>query len=290
MLVNENRTSYLGIVGVCGFIFLILYIFIKNYRKPLINDFNNRISLLSELNLFAVLYATIGGFSALFNYFISPMIRSVNRISVYIAFICILAFCMLVDNFIKKKNIAFYICFSILLLIALIEQIPNAEFYNKDEMALYMQDKKFIENIESVMPTNSSIYQLPNVSLLYDKTVESKYGNYKYYRNYIGYIFSKNLKWSHANDSENEWYEKVNNMATSDLLNELSYAGFNGLYIDRGLLEDLKNQEEIDKIEYDLKNILKREPIIHENGSVLFFNLEGFEVDKNYIPIINDYK
>ena len=59
MLVNENKSCYLGIVGVLGFIGLILYIFIKNYHKPLINDYKNRISLLSELNLFAVLLTTI---------------------------------------------------------------------------------------------------------------------------------------------------------------------------------------------------------------------------------------
>ena len=291
MLVNENRTSYLGIIGVLGFISLILYIFIKNYHKPLINDYKNRISLLSELNLFAVLLATIGGFASLFNYFITPMIRGYNRISVYIAFICILTFCMFIDSIFKKKNIIFYISFSIILLFTLQDQAQNTGFYNKNEMELYIQDKKFIENIEEIMLKNSSIYQLPTISFNdLIPPVKSKYGNYKHYRHFIGYVFSKDLKWSYGGDygrAENEWYERVNEMKAIDLLNEISYAGFDGLYIDKGLIGD---DELADKIEEELKDILKQQPMIHENGSLLFFDLTNFEANKEYTPIINEYK
>ena len=291
MLVNENRTSYLGIIGVLGFIGLILYIFIKNYHKPLINDYTNRISLLSELNLFAVLLATIGGFASLFNYFITPMIRSYNRISVYIAFICILTFCMFIDSIFKKKNIIFYISFSIILLFTLQDQAQDTGFYDKNEMNLYIQDKKFIENIEEIMPENSSIYQLPTISFNdLIPPVKSKYGNYKHYRHFIGYVFSKDLKWSYGGDygrAENEWYERVNEMKAIDLLNEISYAGFDGLYIDKGLIGD---DELADKIEEELKDILKQQPMIHENGSLLFFDLTNFEANKEYTPIINEYK
>lgn len=287
MLVNENRTSYLGIVGVLGFIGLILYIFIKNYHKPLISDYKNRISLLSELNLFSVLLATIGGFASIFNYFISPMIRSYNRISVYIAFICILAFCMFIDNTFKKRNIIFYIAFSIILLFTLYEQIPNTGFYNKSDIELYIQDKKFIENIETIMSENASIYQLPTVA--FSDMIHPINGN-SFYKLFIGYAFSKKLKWSYGGDYgrvENEWYEQVNEMTAIDLLNEISYAGFNGLYIDKGLIVD---EELADKIGEELKDILKQEPMIHENGSLLFFDLTNFETDKEYTPIINEYK
>ena len=293
MLVNENRTSYLGIIGALGFIGLILYIFIKNYHKPLISDYKNRISLLSELNLFAVLLTTIGGFSSIFNYFITPMIRSYNRISVYIAFICILAFCMFIDNFFNKKNIIFYITFSIILLFTLYDQTQDTGFYNKNDMELYIQDKKFIQNIENIMPSESSIYQLPTIyytDFNFGYRVKSKYGFYGHYKDFIGYIFSKKLKWSYGMELgrvENEWYKKVNEMNTHNLLNEIYYAGFYGLYIDKGLIG---NEELADKMEEDLKDILKQEPLVHENGSIIFFDLTNFETDKEYKPIINDYK
>ncbi len=291
MLVNENRTSYFGIIGLIGFCLLIIYIFVKNYHKPLVDIYKNRISLLSELNLFAILLATIGGFASLFNYFISPMIRSYNRISVFIAFICILSFCIFVENIVKKRNIIFYLIFSMILLITLYDQTQDTEFYDKNEMKMYINDKKYIENIENIMPKNSSIYQLPTISYNdMEPPVKSKYGEYKHYRHFIGYIFSKKLKWSYGADHgriENEWYDKVNEMDSLDLLNEIFHAGFDGLYIDRGLLG---NEELANKIEEDLKNILKGEPLIHEDGSILFFNLINFEADKEYLPLINGYK
>lgn len=191
MLVNENRTSYLGIVGILGFCLLIIYIFVKNYHKPLINDYKNRLSLLSELNLFAVLLATIGGFATLFSYFISPMIRSYNRISVYIAFICILSFCIFVENIVKKRVLAFYMIFSMLLFVTLIEQIPDPGFYKKNEMEMYIQDKKFIESIQNTMSKGASIYQLPTAPSI--DVVPPVNGN-TYFRLFIGYIYSKDLK------------------------------------------------------------------------------------------------
>ena len=178
--------------------------------------------------------------------------------------------------------------FSIILLFTLYDQAQNTGFYNKNEMKSYMQDKKFIENIEKNMPENSSIYQLPTVA--YDDTLPLVRNKYKSYRLFIGYIFSKNLKWSYAADTgrvENEWYKRVNEMEAIDLLNEISYAGFGGLYIDKKLFED---EQIVNKLEEDLKNILKQEPLIHKTGSLLFFDLTNFEADNKYTPIINEYK
>lgn len=76
-------------------------------------------------------------------------------------------------------------------------------------------------------------------------------------------------------------------MDVHDLLNELYYAGFDGLYIDKKLFKD---EELANQIEEDLKNILQQEPLTHENGGIVFFNLINFEADKEYEPIIRDYK
>ena len=284
LLKTKNiKTSIPFIISIA----LVIVLFIINLL-PLISDYKNRISLLSELNLFAVLLATIGGFSSIFNYFITPMIRSYNRISVYIAFICILAFCMFIDKIIRNRNIVFYIAFSIILLFTLYDQNQDTKFYNKKEMQLYIQDKKFIQNIEKVMQEKSSIYQLPTVA--YDDTIPLVRNKYKHYRLFIGYIFSKKLKWSYGAETgrvENEWYKKVNEMDAHNLLNEISYAGFDGLYIDKKLFG---NKEVLNKLEEDLKNILRQEPMIHESGDILFFDLTNFETDKEYVPIIKEYK
>lgn len=291
LLVNENITAYLGIIGIIGFFGLILYLLYKNYSKPLSYDFRSKLSLLSELNIFAVLLATIGGFSSIFSFFISSSLRSYNRISIYIAYISILALCIFIDNIIKKKSIIFYVASLIIFLFTLYDQIPSIGFYNKSESAMYIQDKNFIESIESVMPKGSAIYQLPTVP--FADIFPPVKNIYHYYKLSIGYIFSKNLKWSYGGDygrEENEWYNKVNEMQAVDLLNEVSYAGFDGLYIDKNLFED---EEYINKVESELRNILDEKPIVSDGGNLLFFDLRNFkknEIDLDYIPLINYYK
>ena len=283
MLVNENRTEYSGIIVIAGFLGLILYLFLnKTYKKQ-------TVLLLSELNIFSVLLATMGGFGVLFNYFISPIIRAYNRISIYIAYMSILAFCIFIDKYFKKKNFIFYIVFVIISVIVLYEQIPNDITYNENEMKKYALDKEFIESIEKIIPKNSSIYQLPTVGF-YEKFSDKNRG--PDYRNLIGYIFSKDLKWSYGLErtrKEIEWYQTVNKMNAVDLLNEISYAGFDGLYIDKYLYGD---EDYINQLENDLINILGKPSISTENGNLLFFSLIDFKenkLDKNYQPLINDY-
>ena len=283
-LVNENIREYSGIIVAAGFLGLILYLFLnKTYKKQ-------TVLLLSELNIFSVLLATMGGFGVLFNYFISPIIRAYNRISIYIAYISILAFCIFIDKYFKKKNFIFYIVFVIISVIVLYDQIPNDITYNENDMKKYALDKEFIESIEKSMPKNSSVYQFPNVGLY--GIFSDKIHPSAYYRNLIGYIFSKDLKWSYGLEGtrkEMEWYQTVNKMNAVDLLNEISYAGFDGLYIDKYLYGD---EDYINQLENDLINILGKPSISAENGNLLFFSLIDFKenkLDKNYQPLINDY-
>ena len=284
MLVNENITEYSGIIVIVGFLGLILYLFLnKTYKKQIV-------LLLSELNIFSVLLATMGGFGVLFNYYFIPIIRAYNRISIYIAYMSILAFCIFIDKYFKKKNFIFYIVFTVIFIFSLYDQILNNTTYNENEIKKYALDKEFIESIEKNMPKNSSVYQFPNVGFF--GFFSGKIHPGSYYRNLIGYIFSKDLRWSYGLEGtrkEMEWYKMVNKMNAIDLLNEISFAGFDGLYIDKYLYGD---EDYINQLENDLINILGEPAVSAENGNLLFFSLIDFKenkLDKNYKPLINNY-
>lgn len=283
MLVNENSTAYLGIIGVIGFLILIIYMFINS------NKYVSRISLLSKLNIAAVLFTTMGGFSSLFSFFITPMLRSYNRISVYIAFISILAFCLIVDKYFIKRNLVFYISFIILLLFSLYDQIPNIDFNNKEKSKLFVMDKDFIKNIEMSIPEGSAVYQYPSHPMI---DAYAPINGVVHYQELIGYLFSDKLKWSAKGDygrEENKWYDEVSKLDPLDFLNEISYAGFNGLYIDKRLFED---QDYINNFQREVEAILNIKPIIHDNDNIFFYSLVDFKnnsLDKNYIPLINNY-
>lgn len=283
MLVNENSTAYLGIIGIIGFLILIIYMFINS------NKYVSRISLLSKLNIAAVLFTTMGGFSSLFAFFITSMLRSYNRISVYIAFISILAFCLIVDKYFIKRNLVFYISFIILLLFSLYDQIPNIDFNNKEKSKLFVMDKDFIKNIEMSIPEGSAVYQYPSHPMI---DAYAPINGVVHYQELIGYLFSDKLKWSAKGDygrEENKWYDEVSKLDPLDFLNEISYAGFNGLYIDKRLFED---QDYINNFQREVEAILNIKPIIHDNDNIFFYSLVDFKnnsLDKNYIPLINNY-
>ena len=283
VLVNENSTAYLGIIGIIGFIILILYLFIDS------NKYDSRISLLSKLNIGAVLFTTIGGFSSLFAFFITPILRSYNRISVYIAFISILCFSLIVDKYFIKRNLVFYISFIILFSFSLYDQIPNIDLNNKEKAQLFVMDKEFIEDIEMSIPEGSAVYQYPSHPMI---DAYAPINGVVHYEELIGYLFSDKLKWSATGDygrEENKWYDEVSKLDPLDFLNEISYAGFNGLYIDKRLFED---QDYINNFQREVEAILNIKPIIHDNDNIFFYSLVDFKnnsLDKNYIPLINNY-
>ena len=89
---NENSYGYLGIMGIIGFLFLILML-LRNWdwkagrtEHPELGD---RVWLLSRLNVMALLLTTLAGFGSIIGIFIR-FIRGYNRISPYIIFFALL--------------------------------------------------------------------------------------------------------------------------------------------------------------------------------------------------------
>jgi hypothetical protein len=93
---NENKSATLGIVGVVGLIGLILSLLFPN-RLP------SQYKYLAALTAFGVLLATIGGFGSIFNLLVTAQIRGYNRISVFIAFFCLLATLRVIDTFLSQR-------------------------------------------------------------------------------------------------------------------------------------------------------------------------------------------
>lgn len=93
--VNENVSSYLGILGCLGFLLGLLYMFGFRKESPLWE----RISPFAKMNLATVLVMSVGGFISLFAIITQIyLLRSVNRISIYISFCSISIICMLLQD------------------------------------------------------------------------------------------------------------------------------------------------------------------------------------------------
>ena len=103
---NENAYGYLGIVGIFGFLALLLMLLRSRDWKagrtehPELGD---RLWLLSRLNVMALLLATIAGFGGIIGIFVR-FIRGYNRISPYIAFFALLAVGLALEKQLTRRT------------------------------------------------------------------------------------------------------------------------------------------------------------------------------------------
>lgn len=277
-LVTENTSAYLGLLGMLGFIVLMICLFTKKNTK-----LSERLGCLSELNISMVLLGTIGGLGSMFAFFISPMLRGYNRISIFIEYGCILAVAILLDRLInkiiankksfsnvKKKVLLYvtYLGFGVFCIGSIWEGTPNiaTPAYEYTE-ALYTSDRNFVQAIEDELEPGSMIYQLP-----YHVYPESGPENDMWdYHLYIGYVHSDTLRWSYGSvkgREEDAWNKNVASLPADEMVAYLKEQGFSGIYIDRRAYLE----EDLSDLEFSLQTLLNIEPMVSENGNLSFFS------------------
>jgi hypothetical protein len=274
ILINENSFAYLGLLGTIGCLILFIRIFINEQEK----EKNKLIFLLSRLNIAGILLATIGGFSSLFALFVSSQLRAYNRISVFIAFICILSVSILLNNIFQKLNkkyqkILFLTVTVCIIFIGIIFQYPESiknKFLPKDitDISSFSSDFEFISFIENKMPENAMIYQLP-----FDRYPEE--GGY---RHFIGTLHSKKLKWSYGairGRYPDYWHQKVASCPIEVKLKILSFVGFEGIYIKRSAY----SEEEVSNLERSLSEILDSTFYYSNNRMLSFISMKNFNIN-----------
>lgn len=269
-LVTENSTATLGLIGSIGFLILLGLIFV---REKILSD---KLYIISRLSVAGVLLATIGGFGTLFNYLVSPNIRSYNRISVFIAFFALYAFFYWLQNYLKKRGIenkktTYFIIAALLLFFGITDQVgtPQRQDYQATQKA-FENDANFIAAIEEKMPAGSMIFQLP-VAIFPENPAVYHMSDYQHFR---GYLHSHHLHWSYGAMRGRrviQWQEEMETKPVKEMLDNFAYAGFTGIYINRdGYKDDGK------KLEEQLTEVLNEKPITSEDGRLLFFDMRSY--------------
>jgi phosphoglycerol transferase len=269
---NENRTASLGIVGSLGFLCLGLVIFFASFKR--ICDYRIIIFALISYSLFMI--GTIGGLSAFFAIFITPMIRCWNRISVFIAFSALAGFFFVIESWLKKiiplrrLNMTLWGFALAIVSIGLLDQTFNANKSSLERAKKYfLLDRTFYQKIESVMPKSSSIYQLP-----YRKFPECP-PTYRLpdYEMLSGFVHTHHLRWSHGGTKGREgdlFFRSLSQKPIEFQLDIISQLGFSGITIDRRGFAD-NGQSLITT----LKEVLGPSFIEREDGEVVFFPLRS---------------
>lgn len=279
-LVNENYMSYLGVMGCIGFLILLVVLFLKNMGDD--KPFKVQLEILSLLNIAGILLATIGGFGSLFGLLVTAMIRCYNRISIFIAFIAIAAVCILLSVLcdriwsIEKYGAAVRNCIyggfaavvSLVMLWGIWFQYPGLMYDYLGFKEYFISDKEFVESIEAGLPEGAMIYQLP----YHEYPEGGSVNDMNDYDLWVGYIHSKNLRWSYGGvvgrEADN-WLRTIDNSDIPDMIKKIKEKGFQGIYIDRRAYED----DELYKLESGLEKELGVEPVISGNKKLSFFKI-----------------
>ena len=299
-LITENETSTLGLIGTIGFLGLLAQLL---HRKEFLAETNGHFQDLSILNVFAVLLGIIGGFGFLFAVLVTPLLRSINRISTYIAFFSLMAVGLALETIYRrltKGRAIFNVLVAVALILGFLDQtIPQFVPRYRDTKAEFLSDADFVSRIEANVPAGTMIFQLPYVQFP-EAAGLHKMHDYDHFR---GYLHSKNLRWSYGtikNRDGDRAQAEVAALPTEQFVQALAYAGFGGIYFDRDGYEDggaAKTAE--------LFNVIQTEPLISQNSRLLFFNLADYvrrlrektpdeewqaKQDTSFHPLLLDWK
>lgn len=242
--INENVGSFIGIAGIIGFFILIIMIFIKK------NDvLSERLGFLAKINIFIIFLATTGGLASIITIFSPSAITRYNRISVYIAFLCILAVALIINEMHRKhKKNWIMIPVVLISLLSILQQFSKNYIpeYNENYVN-YIIDDDFIKSVEAELEPGAKVYQLAT--------------DMGEYNGYLGFLHSEKLRWSFGSG----FSEKMIKITSLDKkIEKVKEAGYSAVLIDRRDYSD----EEYDKLTDDLFAIFKNTPMTSENENL----------------------
>ena len=271
----------LGFIATLGFLWLLL-VALAGCLSPRwgIGDVRQRRlhRRLAAVTVIAFLIGTTGGVSSLFAWLVSPQIRVWERLSIFISFFALAAVALLLDALHKRVGLrggrpvlgeALLIS---VLLIGLYD-VSNEPFVPDYETAQneYKSDAHFVDAIDSELPPQAEVFQLPYVTFPENAQPGLEIGPYEPLR---PYLHSNDLRWSYGavkGRPNADWQADLTDKPTEVLLDTAVDKGFDGIYIDRFGYPDRAG-----KLEGELGELLGAEPLVSPDGRRSFFSLLSY--------------
>jgi hypothetical protein len=167
---TENESTRLGTLGSLGFLFILGYAG-SSLISPRADrsDSHRLLGTSAALLLACMLLATVGGFGDFFNTFVTADIRAYNRIGPFISFFCMIGlsvFLTKVQTWWASKKYA-PVVFTVMLAsaatgAALDQAVTSGYLPHEAREHTFLDDRKFVMTVESQMPADAPIFQLPH--------------------------------------------------------------------------------------------------------------------------------
>ncbi|MEX3933256.1 hypothetical protein AB4Y32_15885 [Paraburkholderia phymatum] len=262
----SNTNSSLGIIGVMGFVALLISAVAALAGKRVSPNFG----FASIITLSILLVSTVGGFNVIFALLVSPLIRGWDRISIFINCTALLAAMFLLQRFTgSMRRHALAITSALVLTIGILDQTPKS-FRGLTDYAFAKAtvDRAFIRQIEATMPAGAAVYDLPYIAF----PESAPLNRLEVYELGTGFINSDHLRWSFggmAGRQGDRFFRELSKHPIQDQLSEVRRLGFSGIYIDRRGFAD--NGTEVEK---ELAQALGHGPaLVRSDGVASFFDI-----------------
>jgi hypothetical protein len=280
---TENTCATLGFVGTAG-LFVLFAALVDPRRRGW------PYGPLAVITAALFLYGTVGGFSSVFNLLVFDQVRCPNRISIYMAFVCLFAALLPVDRFLlsrtgRAKHLR-YPAIAAIGILGVIDQTPSAWFSNHivlithENAARFREDRTFFTRIEERMNPGAKIFCMPYMRFPEEPPL-NEMNTYEHAR---GYLHTGTLVWSYGAMKQREadaWHENVYHGARDQIIRRLVVRGFDGIFMDkRGYVVDKAHHAE--QMFADLKagaesNGRVKLPVIHHpDGRQSFLDIRPY--------------
>jgi hypothetical protein len=273
---SEATFTSLGLAGTLGLLWLLTVLSIHCVRrggaKP--SDLRGVHAALGASMAFLI--GTVGGLATIFAYIVTPQLHAPGRIYLFIAFFAMFGAALGLDR-LRSRIVtrprgqgAFITILAILLLVGVLYQTSPAMIPDYSAgTAYYNVWHTFVQGIESQVPGNGSIFEIPYVP--FPQGVDP--GKVAAYENLWGYIFSNRLRWSGGamEGRPANWVPAFLDKPLPQILAGVSALGFQGIYVDTAGLP-----EEGAQILPALTRALGVAPLKSAEGRFLFFDMSTY--------------
>jgi phosphoglycerol transferase len=238
---NESRTAALGFIGAFGFVLLLVWL-AAGPREPRAGPVAwRRMADLSSLNIVLLLVGTVGGFGFMIAWWLTPVLRGYNRISIMIGMVALLAVGAWLDRmWDTRPTLPKWL--PVLVAVVLVafgvwdqSSLGLLPDYAGNKAA-NVADRAFAASADKALPAGSSVFQLPFVSFPGADPTNPLPAGYGEYDMIVPYEYSFGLKWSFPSmrgRPDADWQRSVAQLPVPQMLSTLQQAGFSAVYVDR---------------------------------------------------------
>ncbi len=275
---GESWSSYIGVVGLAGFIVLIFNSLqsIKYGWKKI------EIASLIAIN-WIFLYSLIGGINLILGVLNFQIFRAPNRFSIYIYCIILLYLCIKSSNI--RNNILRWSVSGLVLIVGLIDNLPRVNLlYQEPIKNIVNEDIAMGQSLMSNLEKGSMVFQFPFMEFPEVGPIK-KMGDYEHLR---PFIHTNDIKFTYGNNKGRGielWQSKIEFDENGNFIEEIENYGFGAIYFNKKAYgkDELAHIKDIFKF--------KNKNLFYETAEILIYKIDqNKKPDKINQATIYDYR